>query len=104
MFWIIIILIQLVLWWVTFFKAKKMKRTKIEGRWNSTTWSNFELTNERYKFPLGLVALVLLSCIIPLGGIAVIVIIHSAFENKRDGEWGDTKPSFALIELVKKEI
>ena len=104
MFWTIIIIIQLILWWVTFFKTKKMKRTKVESRWNSTTWSDFELTNERYKFPLGGVAIVFLSCLVPILGIGCIVCVHCAYETKRDCEWDDTKPSFALIELFKKEI
>lgn len=104
MFWIIIILIQLVLWWITFFKTKKMKRTKDTNRWSASEWNDFELTNERYKFPLGVVALVLLVCLIPIAGIIGIVIVHCAHESKRNCKWGDMRPSFALIELFKKEI
>jgi hypothetical protein len=104
MFWIILILIQLVLWWVTFFKTKKLVREKVESRWNSTTWSEFVPTNERYKFPLFGVAIVFLACLVPILGIGAIVCVHCAYESKRDCEWGNTKTSFALIELLKKEI
>lgn len=68
------------LWWVTFFKTKKMVRKKVETRWNTTTWSDFMLTNERYKFPLGLVALVFLTCFIPVGGIICVVCVYYAEE------------------------
>ena len=104
MFWFIIIVIQIVLWWVTFFKTKKMKRTKLENRWGNKEWGEFSLTNERYKFALGYVVASLLACLIPFVGIIVIVIIHANNESKFSSQWGDTKPSFAIIELLKKEI
>jgi hypothetical protein len=104
MFWIVIIIIQLVLWWVTFFKTKKMVREKVESKWNYATWSEFKLTEERYKFPLFGVALTFLTCLIPILGIGCIVAFLCASENRRDSEWGDTKPSFSLIELLKREI
>lgn len=105
MFWIIIILIQLVLWWITFFKTKKLVRTKIEeSRWNSTTWSEFTLSNERYKFPLGIVLLGLLICFVPIigffGYIAVLINVSSL----PDRNFEDERPSFAIVELFKKKV
>ena len=34
MFWIILIIVQLIMWYLTFFKSKKMIREKVESRWN----------------------------------------------------------------------
>jgi hypothetical protein len=81
-----------------------MVREKVEERWNNTRWSEFKLTNERYKFPLGIVLLLFLACLIPIVGVGCLVVIYSNMIGKHDREWEDTKPAFALIELLKKEI
>lgn len=104
MFLAIILIIQLLLWWVTFFKTKKLVRVKVESRWNSTTWSEFTLSNERYKFPLGIVLLGLLACLVPIigffGYIAVLINVSSL----PDRNFEDERPSFAIIELFKKKV
>lgn len=104
MFWIICVVIQVVLWWVTFFKSKKMKREKVETRWNSTTWSDFELTEERYKFPLGIVVVFFLICFIPILGVLGIVAITYGFSQARNSDFDEERPSFAFVELLKKKI
>lgn len=104
MIWFIIVVIQIVLWWVTFFKTKKMIRTKAENRCGYKEWGEFSLTNERYKFPLWSVLLSFLGCLIPIVGIVVLVPTYVANESKYDREWEAEKPSFAIIELLKKEI
>ena len=104
MFWIILILIQLVLWWITFFKTKKLVRVKVESRWNSTTWSEFTLSNERYKFPLGFVLLGFLLCFVPIIGFVVYIVVSINISDMPDRNFEDERPSFAIIELFKKKI
>ena len=104
MFWIILTLVQLVLWWITFFKTKKLVRVKVESRWNSTTWSEFTLSDERYKFPLGIVLLGFLLCFIPIFGLIVYIVVSANISNMSDRNFEGERPSFALVELFKKKI
>lgn len=104
MFWFICTVIQLVLWWVTFFKSKKMTREKVETRWNGDVWDKFVVSNERYKFTFGLVVVMLLLCLVPiLGSVAIVVFIRSV-SNLKDSDFEDERPSFAIVELFKKKI
>ena len=104
MFWFICTVIQLVLWWVTFFKSKKMTRGKVETRWNGEAWGKFVVSNERYKFTLGLVFVMLLLCLVPILGSVVIVAFISAVSKMKDSDFEDERPSFAIVELFKKKI
>ena len=104
MFWFICIIIQLILWWVTFFKSKKMIREKIESRWNGTVWGGFSFSNERYKFPLGLVFIGLLLCLVPILGLFAVAFFTLGISNMRNSDFDDERPSFAIVELFKKKI
>lgn len=104
MFWFICIIIQLILWWVTFFKSKKMIREKVESRWNGTVWGEFSLSNERHKFPLGLVFIGLLLCLVPILGLFAVVFFTLGISNMRNSDFEEERPSFAIVELFKKKI
>lgn len=104
MVWFIYIIIQLILWWVTFFKSKKMIREKVESRWNGTVWGEFSLSNERYKFPLGLVFIGLLLCLVPILGLFAVVFFTLGISNMRNSDFEEERPSFAIVELFKKKI
>ena len=80
-----------------------MVRSKVSDRWNSS-WGDFTLTKERYKFPLGLVLIYLILGFVPIVGLISYIAMYVNCEGKRDCEWEDSKPSFTLIELLKKEI
>lgn len=102
MFWIIT-LIQLILWWVTFFKTKKMVREKVGSGWNAS-WGEFRLTNERFKFPLGFVLLGFLLCFVPIIGLVVYIVCSVNISNLPDSYFEGERPSLAIIELFKKKI
>ena len=104
MFWIICIVIQLILWWVTFFKSKKMTREIAETRWNGKAWCEFTLSNERYKFPLGLVFIGLLLCFVPILGIFAVAFFTWGVSNMRNSDFDDERPAFAIVEFFKKKI
>ena len=103
MFYFFCTVIQLILWWVTFFKSKKMIREKVGSGWNSS-WGEFHLTNERFKFPLGIVLLGFLLCFVPIIGIIVYVVASVDISNIPDRDFEGERPSFAIIELFKKKI
>lgn len=104
MFWFICTVIQLILWWVTFFKSKKMTRGKVETRWNGDVWGKFVVSNERYKFTFGLVLVMFLLCLVPILGLVAIVVFIWGISNMRDSDFEDERPSFAIVELFKKKI
>ena len=104
MIWFLLIVIQILLWWVTFFKTKKMTRTREENRWGNKQWGEFSLTSERYKFPLWVVFFSLLGCLVPIVGFVILVPTYAMNESKYDHEWEAEKPSFWLLDILKKEI
>lgn len=104
MFWFICTVIQLILWLVTFFKSKKMTRGKVATRWNGDVWGEFVVSNERYKFTLGLALVMLLLCLVPILGSVAIVVFIWGVSNMRDSDFEDERPSFAIVELFKKKI
>ena len=104
MFWFICIIIQLILWWVTFFKSTKMIREKVESRWNGDVWDKFTLSAERYKFPLGLVFIGLLLCLVPILGLFAVAFFTLGVSTMKDYDFDDERPSFAIVELFKKKI
>ena len=104
MFLIVIIILQLVLWYLTFFKTKKLVRVKVESRWSSTTWSEFTLSNERYKFPLGFVLLGLFASFVPIVGFFGYIAVSINISSLPDRNFEEERPSFAIIELFKKKI
>ena len=104
MFGFICIIIQLILWWVTFFKSKKLIREKVESRWNGDVWSKFALSPERYKFPLGLVFIGLLISLVPILGFIAIVIFTYGISNMKNSDFDEERPSFAIVELFKKKV
>lgn len=102
MFWFICTVIQLVLWWVTFFKSKKMVRdTSKRDRWGNVPFSP---TNERFKFVLWQVALSFICCLIPILGLLLIIAITVLITNARDSEFDDERPSLLFAEIFLKKI
>lgn len=102
MFWIILIIVQLVMWYLTFFKSKKMVRdTSKRDCWGNVPFSP---TNERFKFVLWQVALVFISCLIPILGLVVIIAITVVTTNASDFEFGDERPSLFFAEIFLKKI
>lgn len=102
MFWIILIIVQLVMWYLTFFKSKKMVRnTSKRDRWGNVPFSP---TNERFKFVLWQVALLFISCLIPILGLVLIIAITIVVTNARDSEFGDERPSLFFAEIFLKKI
>ena len=103
MFYFICTVMQFILWWVTFFKTKKMVREKVGSGWNAS-WGEFCLTNERFKFSLGIVLLGFLLCFIPIIGLIVYIVASVNISNIPDRNFEEERPSFAIIELFKKKI
>lgn len=102
MFWITLIIVQLVMWYLTFFKSKKMVRDASKrDRWGNVPFSP---TNERFKFVLWQVALVFVSCLIPIVGLGVIIAITVVATDASDSEFGDERPSLFFAEIFLKKI
>lgn len=102
MFWIILIIVQLVIWYLTFFKSKKMVRdTSKRDRWGNVPFSP---TNERFKFVLWQVALAFISCLIPILGLGVIIAITVVVTNASDRDFDDERPSLFFAEIFLKKI
>lgn len=102
MFWFILIIVQLVMWYLTFFKSKKMVRDISKRDY----WGNasFLPTNERFKFVLWQVVLVFISCLIPILGLGVIIAITVIVTNASDRDFDDERPSLFFAEIFLKKI
>ena len=97
-----LIIVQLVMWYLTFFKSKKMVRdTSKRDCWGNVPFSP---TNERFKFVLWQVALVFISCLIPIMGLGVIVVITVVVTNASDRDFDDERPSLFFAEIFLKKI
>lgn len=52
---VIILIINLIIWYFTFFKTKKLIRTCTpDERWSGVKYGEWQRTNERYKWPMWL--------------------------------------------------
>ena len=102
MFWIILFIVQLVMWYLTFFKSKKMVRdTSKRDYWGNVPFSP---TKERFKFALWQVALVFISCLIPIMGLGVIIVITIVVTSVPDRDFDDERPSLFFAEIFFKKI
>ena len=106
MFYFICTAIQFFFWWTTFFKAKRMVWTpyEIEGRYGARTEHKFIETDERYKFPLGLVLIGWLFCFLPIIGLIAYIAFNYGISNMRDSEFDNERPSFALVRWFNKKV
>ena len=106
MFWIILIIVQLVIWYLTFFKTKRIKKEGMKDGYRTTY--EFVETNERFRFPLWSLLVGFLISLIPIIGlivflwvtIKVAIMTDREYENIFDGN----RPSFYLVKIFSKEI
>ena len=103
MFWAIIRVVQIILWFCTFFLAKKIKIEVIGKDFYSTNIKTVE-TNERYKFPLWMVLLGLLLNLVPILGLIATIVFTIIISNMKDCEFDEERPSFFLVKLFTKKI
>lgn len=105
MFWIILIIVQLIVWYLTFFKSKRVKKEVKQGY--STAYEYVE-TDERFRFPLWALLVGFLISLIPIVGLAVFLwatirvasMTNREYENIFDGN----RPSFYIVKVFSKEI
>jgi uncharacterized membrane protein YfcA len=106
MFGIIFIVVQLVIWYLTFFKTKRMK--KEEKKDGYRTAYEFVETNERFRFPLWSLLVGFLISLIPIIGLIVFLWVTIKVANMTDREYENTfdgnRPSFYLVKIFSKEI
>lgn len=103
MFWIILIIVQLVLWYLTFFKSKKMTREKEGTRWGKE-WGAFKPTDGRFKFALWQVMAAFLLCLIPILGLVILILVSLLVASALDCDFDDERPIMFLSELLTKKI
>lgn len=106
MFSIIFIVVQLVMWYLTFFKTKRIKRE--EKRYGYRATYEFIETNERFKFPLWSLLVGFLISLIPIIGIVVFLWATIKVANMTNREYDDifdgNRPSFYIVKVFSKEI
>lgn len=106
MFGIIFIVVQLVIWYLTFFKTKRMK--KEEKKDGYRTAYEFVETNERFRFPLWSLLVGFLISLIPIIGLIVFLWVTIKVANMTDREYENifdgNRPSFYLVKIFSKEI
>lgn len=106
MFWIILIIAQLVVWYLTFFKSKKVrKEAKQEGY--RTVYEYVE-TDERFRFPLWSLLVGFLISLIPIIGLVVFLWVTIKVANMTNREYESifdgNRPSFYLVKIFTKEV
>lgn len=106
MFLTIVLILQLILWYLTFFKTKRIKKeVKTDGY--RTTYEFVE-TNERFKFPLWSLLLGLLVSLIPVFGLIVFLWVTIKVANMTCREYESifegNRPSFYIVKVFSKEI
>lgn len=106
MFWIILIIVQLVVWYLTFFKTKRIKRKEKKDGYRATY--EFVETNERFKFPLWSLLVGFLISLIPIGGLTVFLWATIKVANMTNREYESifdgNRPSFYIVKVFSKEI
>lgn len=106
MFWIILIIVQLIVWYLTFFKTKRVRKEAKQVGY-STAYEYIE-TDERFRFPLWALLVGFLISLIPIVGLAVFLwatirvasMTNREYENIFDGN----RPSFYLVKIFTKEV
>lgn len=105
MFWIILIIVQLVVWYLTFFKTKRIKK---EEKMDGYRAYEFVETNERFKFPLWSLLVGFLISLIPIIGLVVFLWATIKVANMTNREYESifdgNRPSFYLVKIFSKEI
>ena len=106
MFGIILIIVQLVVWYLTFFKTKRIKKEERKDGYRATC--EFVETNERFKFPLWGLLVGFLICLIPILGLIVFLWATIKVANMTNREYEDifdgNRPSFYIVKVFSKEI
>lgn len=106
MFGIIFIVVQLVIWYLTFFKTKRIKKETFQDTYRTTY--HFVETNERFKFPLWSLLVGFLISLIPIVGIVVFLWATIKVANMTNREYEDifdgNRPSFYLVKIFTKEV
>lgn len=106
MFWIVIIILQLVLWYLTFFKTKRIKKEEKQGGYRASY--EFVETNERFKFPLWSLLVGFLISLIPIIGLIVFLLVTIRVANMTNREYESifdgNRPSFYIVKVFSKEI
>lgn len=106
MFGIIFIVVQLVIWYLTFFKTKRIK--KEEKKNGCRTAYEFVETNERFRFPLWSLLVGFLISLIPIIGLVVFLWVTIKVANMTNREYESifdgNRPSFYLVKIFSKEI
>ncbi len=106
MFWIVIIILQLVLWYLTFFKTKRIKREEKKDGYRATY--EFVETNERFKFPLWSLLVGFLISLIPIIGLTGFLWVTIKVANMTNIEYESifdgNRPSFYIVKVFSKEI
>ena len=106
MFWIILIIVQLVMWYLTFFKSKKArKEAKQEGY--RTVYEYIE-TDERFRFPLWALLVGFLISLIPIACLIVFlwatIKVASMTGREYESTFDGNRPSFYLVKIFTKEV
>ena len=105
MFWIILIIVQLIVWYLTFFKSKRVKKEVKKGY--STVYEYVE-TDERFRFPLWALLVGFLISLIPIVGLAVFLWATIRVASMTNREYEDifdgNRPSFYIVKVFSKEI
>lgn len=106
MFWVIIILLQLALWYLTFFKSRRIKKEEKKDGYRTTC--EFVETNERFRFPLWCLLVGFLISLIPIIGLVVFLWVTIKVANMTNREYESTfegnRPSFYIVKIFSKEI
>ena len=106
MFVIICIVVQLVIWYLTFFKTKRMKKEEEKDGYRTTF--KFVETNERFRFPLWCLLVGFLISLTPIIGLVVFLWATIKVANMTDREYESTfegnRPSFYIVKVFSKEI
>ena len=106
MFWIILIIVQLVVWHLTFFVLKKVRKdAKKEGY--RTVYEYVE-TDERLRFPLWALLVGFLISLIPIVGLVfflwVTIRVASMTDREYENIFEGNRPSFYLVKIFTKEV
>lgn len=103
MFWAIIRVVQIILWFCTFFLAKKTLIKEERIRSYDRKVEAIE-TKERFKFPLWVVLLGFILNLIPILGLIAIILFTAFIESIKDQDFDNERPSFFLVKIFTKKI
>lgn len=106
MFWFILIIVQLIVWYLTFFKSKRVRKEAKQDGYR-TVYEYVE-TDERFRFPLWALLVGFLISLIPIVGLVVILWITIKVASMTDREYESifdgNRPSFFLVKIFTKEV